>query len=50
MAAFQVVGSKGKSDRGSVALIGDKFEGAAPGEVMDNYVRCNSSCNSYNIG
>ena len=33
--AFRVVGSKGKSDRGSVALIGEKFEGAARGAAQD---------------
>ena len=27
-----MVGSKGKSDRGSVALIGEKFQGAAPAQ------------------
>lgn len=33
-AAFQVVGSKGKADRGSVASIGEKFLGAAPGAAQ----------------
>ena len=32
--AFQVEGSKGKSDQGSVTSIGDKFEGATPGEAQ----------------
>jgi hypothetical protein len=33
-AALEVVGSKGKSDRGSEALIGDMFEGATHGEAQ----------------
>ena len=34
MAAFQVVGSRGKLDRGSITVIGEKFEGAAPGAAQ----------------
>ena len=33
-AVFQVVGSKGELDRGSVASIGEKFQGAAPGAAQ----------------
>ena len=29
-----MVGSKGKSDQGSVALIGEKFQGATPGAAQ----------------
>lgn len=32
--AYQVVCNKGKSDRGSVALIGEKFQGAALGATQ----------------